>query len=89
MTQAFADPDELEQFAQRLATFISTMHEEVAQLNQAFGSLEETWQDEKRARFEEQFGLLLQQFASFESDAEDQIPYLQSLAASLRDYLGK
>ncbi len=89
MAQAFADPDELDRFSHQLAQFVETVHEAVNGLNRSFGSLEESWQDEQRARFEEQYSTLLHQFSAFESDAREQIPYIQSLASSLREYLRK
>jgi hypothetical protein len=49
--------------------------------------LGETWQDAKRAQFQEQFQELLRQLAAFEANATEQIPHLRGLAAKLRDYL--
>ena len=87
MTQAIGDPDELERFAHSLKHFSNSINESVASLNSAFASLGETWQDEKRARFEEDYNALVQQLHQFNASAEEQVPYLASLAARLRDYL--
>ncbi|AHV95627.1 WXG100 family type VII secretion target [Paenibacillus sabinae] len=87
MPQAIGDPDELERFAQSLRHFIDTLNESVNGLNHSFAALGDTWQDAKRARFEEEYAALLQQLRMFESSASDQIPYLLTLAARLRDYL--
>ena len=87
MPQAIGDPDEIERFAQSLTQFIDTLNEAVNGLNHSFSSLGDTWQDEKRARFEEDYSALLQHLSVFESNASEQVPYLHALAARLRDYL--
>ncbi|MBU0684580.1 MAG: WXG100 family type VII secretion target [Candidatus Thermoplasmatota archaeon] len=87
MSQAVADPEELERFVQALSHFIDTLAEEVGALDQEFGALGDTWQDEKRAQFEEKYSLLLQQISAFQENASEQIPYLLALASRLRDYL--
>ena len=87
MAQAFADPEELERFAHSLQQFIDSLNDAVGNLNGAFASLGDTWQDEKRARFEEDYNALVQQLRQFNSQAEEQVPYLTVLASRLRDYL--
>lgn len=87
MSRAVGDPDELDRFAQSLTQFIETLNEAVNGLNQSFGALGDTWQDEKRASFEEEYRALVQQLAQFEVNASEQVPYLHHLAARLRDYL--
>ena len=87
MTQAIGDPDELERFAHSLTQFIETLNEAVNHLDHSFNTLEETWQDEKRMSFEEDYHELLSQFAHFEENALEQVPYLYALASRLRDYL--
>ena len=87
MAQAIGDPDELERFAQSLQQFVDSLNDAVGNLNGAFASLGDTWQDDKRARFEEDYHALVQQLGQFNANAEDQIPYLVALAGRLRDYL--
>ena len=87
MAQAIGDPEELERFAHSLQQFIDSLNDAVANLNGAFASLGDTWQDEKRARFEEEFNTLVQQLHHFNVNAVDQVPYLVALASRLRDYL--
>ena len=87
MPQAIGDPDELDRFAQSLNLFIDTLNEAVNGLNISFEALGDTWQDEKRARFEEDYSALLQHLSNFEANASEQVPYLHSLASRLRDYL--
>lgn len=87
MPQAIGDPDELDNFAHTLSQFVDTMNDAVGGLNAAFGSLGDTWQDQKRMQFEESYEALIQTLSQFETVAEDQVSYLHSLAARLRDYL--
>lgn len=87
MAQAIGDPEELERFAHSLQQFIASLNDAVGNLNGAFASLGNTWQDQKRARFEEEYKALVQQLQQFNSNASEQIPYLIALASRLRDYL--
>jgi len=87
MSQVIGDPDELERFAHSLQQFVDSLNDAVGNLNGAFASLGDTWQDEKRARFEEDYNALVQQLHQFNASAEEQVPYLAALASRLRDYL--
>lgn len=87
MAQASADPDELERFAHSLQQFVDSINDALGNLNGAFASLGDTWQDEKRAKFEEEYNSLAQQLRQFDSNVSEQIPYLAALVARLRDYL--
>ena len=87
MAQAIGDPEELERFAHALQQFIDSLNDAVGNLNGAFASLGDTWQDEKRMQFEEDYNALVQQLQQFNANASEQVPYLAALAARLRDYL--
>jgi uncharacterized protein YukE len=87
MAQAIGDPDELDRFAHSLRQFVDSLNDAVGNLNGAFAALGDTWQDEKRARFEEEYHALVQQLKQFDTNASEQIPYLAALAARLREYL--
>lgn len=87
MAQAIGDPEELERFAHSLQQFIDSLNDATSNLNGAFSALGDSWQDEKRAQFEEEYNALLQQLRQFDENASEQIPYLTALAARLRDYL--
>lgn len=87
MAQAIGDPEELERFAHSLRHFIDSLNDAVGDLNGAFASLGDTWQDEKRARFEEDYNSLVLQLQQFNTNAAEQVPYLTALASRLRDYL--
>jgi len=86
MAQAFADPEELERFAHSLRLFIDSLNDAVGNLNGAFSSLGDTWQDQKRAQFEEDYNAVIQQLHQFNSNAEEQVLYLIERASHLRDY---
>lgn len=87
MPQAVGDPDELERFARALQQFVDSLNDAVRNLNGAFAALGDTWQDEKRARFEEEYDKLVHQLKQFDANASEQVFYLYTLAARLRDYL--
>nr|WP_025827247.1 WXG100 family type VII secretion target [Acetobacter persici] len=87
MAQAIGDPEELERFAHSLQLFIALLNDAVGNLNGAFASLGDTWQDQKRVRFEEDYKALVQQLQQFNNNASEQVPYLMELASRLRDYL--
>ena len=87
MPQAIGDPEELRNFANMLAQYLETLETETNNLQNGFSNLSETWQDEKRAAFEEQFGALMAQIAQFKAASEEQVPYLLALAEKLQNYL--
>ena len=87
MAQAIGDPEELERFAHSLQQFLDSLNDATSNLNGAFSALGDSWQDEKRAQFEEEYDVLLQQLQQFDANASEQIPYLTALASRLRDYL--
>ena len=85
MAQIFVDPDEMERFAHSLKHFIDSLNDAIGNLNGAFASLGDTWQDEKRAQFEEDYKTLLQQLQQFNVNGEEQVMHLNQLATRLRD----
>jgi hypothetical protein len=87
MAQVFADPEELERFAHSLQLFIVSLNDAVGNLNGAYASLGDTWQDVKRAQFEEDYNALVQQLHQFNVNAEEQVLYLNGRASHLRDFL--
>jgi uncharacterized protein YukE len=87
MPQAKGDPDELARFAQSLSQFIDTLNEAVNALNRSFSALGDTWQDQKRTSFEEDYKALVQQLAQFNANASEQVLHLHALEERLRDYL--
>lgn len=86
MAQAIVDPEELERFALSLNQFIDSLNAAVGNLNGAFASLGDTWQDQKRAQFEEDYNVMIQQLHQFNVNAEEQALYLIQRASHLRGY---
>lgn len=89
MAGVHATPEELDRFTGTLETYINTVEEETNRLKSAFNELGDTWQDQQRQSFEENFQQLLSAFSNFKQDTEQQIPYLRQLAEDLRTYLSR
>ena len=88
MAQAIGDPEEIIKFANDLTRYVENLRSETGALSGSFSGLGDTWQDEKRAAFEEEFNALVTQISQFETVCEEQhIPYLHALAARLQEYL--
>jgi uncharacterized protein YukE len=87
MAQAIGDPDELERFAHSVSQFVETLDDAVGALDGSFNALGESWQDEKRTAFEDEYREMLRSLAQFKEAASEQVPYLLTLATRLRDYL--
>lgn len=87
MAQAIANPEALERFAHSLRQFVESLNDAASALSHEFAVLGDTWQDGKRAQFEEDYRALIQHLQQFDSSASEHIPYLHLLASRLRDYL--
>jgi len=86
MAQVNINPDELEQFVHELHNYLETLQNATGRLNHSFETLGSSWQDAKRAQFEETYRELLQVLKSFENNTSEQIPYLKKLVSIQRDY---
>jgi uncharacterized protein YukE len=86
MAQVHINPDELEQFVHELYNYLETLQNATGRLNHAFETLGGTWQDSKRAQFEETYRELLQVLRTFENNTNEQIPYLKRLVSIQREY---
>lgn len=86
MSQVQANPEELRNFAALLENCSQNIAEEASTTSAAFSSLGDSWNDSKRAEFEEIFTELLGCIHRFNEACEEQVPYLQSLAAHLEGY---
>jgi len=86
MAQVNINPDELEQFIYEVHNYLETLQSATGRLNHSFETLGGTWQDSKRAQFEETYRELLQVLRTFENNANEQIPYLKKLVSIQRDY---
>jgi len=86
MAQVHINPDELEQFVYELQNYLETLQKATGRLNNSFETVGSTWQDRKRAQFEETYRELIQMLRTFENNANEQIPYLRKLISIQREY---
>ena len=86
MSQVHANPDDLREFASRLQACGESIAEEASATSAAFTALGDTWNDAKRAEFEESFNELLECVRRFTASCDDQVPYLRRLADHLDDF---
>jgi len=81
------DPEELIRFANALQHYIDTLQQETQRLNGAFSKLGDSWKDQKRVEFEDQYRKLQGTINAFQEQARPQVPHLRTMAARLQDYL--
>lgn len=89
MGMAIGNPDDIVNFSNALESYLNTIGEETGRLNAAFRQLGDTWQDQQRQTFEENYQQLLGVLSSFRESASEQIPHLRTMAEDLRTYLGR
>ncbi len=87
MSMAHGDYEKIMNFAISLEQYLNNVEEETGKLNSAFQSLKETWNDEKRASFEDIFNQLMATLAVFKENSNEQIPYLRTLSERLKAYI--
>lgn len=88
MPMAIGDPEEIFAFANVLEHYIKAIDDETGKLRSSFDHLSNTWRDEKQASFEQTLDQLMGVFNSFKQNANEQIPYLRTMAERLKTYLG-
>lgn len=89
MAMAIGNPEDIVNFSNALESYLNTISEETDRLNSAFQTLGETWQDQQRQSFEENYRQLLNVLSSFKENAAQQIPHLRTMADDLSTYLGR
>lgn len=87
--QANGNPEEIMQFASTLERYVTTLEDETNRLSSAFNHLGQSWNDQKRANFEETYRNLVNALNNFKGNASEQIPYLRTMANDLSTYLGR
>jgi uncharacterized protein YukE len=88
MSQVFVNPEEIDVFINEIRIFLDTLNSATNRLNNAFENLSSTWQDRKRAEFEEEYRELLRVLKIFEESSEEKINHLAVLSQKAKDYLG-
>jgi uncharacterized protein YukE len=89
MSQAIADPEEIDRFARSLKQFDGDLSSRMTQLKSQFAQLGDTWRDQEHARFAQEFQQTMVVLERFIRDAEVHIPLLTRKASVLRDYLNQ
>lgn len=89
MAMAIGNPEDIVNFSNALESYLNTITEETDRLNSAFQTLGETWQDQQRQSFEENYRQLLGALSNFNESASQQIPHLRTMADDLSTYLGR
>lgn len=89
MAMAIGSPEDIFNFSNALESYLNTVTEETDRLNSAFQTLGETWQDQQRQSFEENYRQLLNALSGFKENAAQQIPHLRTMADDLSRYLGR
>ncbi len=89
MAMAIGNPEDIVNFSNALESYLNTITEETDRLNSAFQTLGETWQDQQRQSFEENYRQLLGALSNFKESASQQIPHLRTMADDLSTYLGR
>lgn len=89
MAMAIGNPEDIVNFSNALESYLNTITEETDRLNSAFQTLGETWQDQQRQSFEENYRQLLGALSNFKESASQQIPNLRTMADDLSTYLGR
>lgn len=88
MPNVYADPDELESYANALSRQMEELRSLSAQIASALGGVD-SWRDDKRREFDDSLEPLLRQMDQVaEYSAEDLIPWLHSRVEALRNYNG-
>ena len=87
MAMAIGNPEDIVEFSNALESYLNTIGEETDRLNSAFQQLGETWQDQQRQAFEENYQQLLSALSAFKENASQQIPHLRTMADDLSTYL--
>ena len=86
MSQVHANPDEIRNFAARLMACGENISEEIADTSAAFAALGDTWNDAKRAEFEDSFEELKACIQRFAAACDEQVPHLRRLADHLDEF---
>ena len=86
--QVFVNPEEIDNFIGQLRQFLDNLNSEINRINNSYENLSSTWQDRKKAEFEEQYKELLRILKMFEELSEEKINHLAVLSQKIKDYLG-
>ncbi len=86
MTQAIADPQEMQRFVSRLKQFNSKLASDASSLNGQFRQLGQTWRDQEYQKFAREFEDTLKAFRRFQEQSEKYIATITKKAQHLENY---
>ena len=89
MSQAVANPEDMERFARELKQFNAQLANSMKRLNGQFARLGGTWRDQEHQRFAQEYQQTMRVLHQFQRSSEQQIPFLLRKAQRLRDYLNQ
>ncbi|MGB0383838.1 MAG: WXG100 family type VII secretion target [Ardenticatenaceae bacterium] len=89
MSQAVANPEDMERFARELKQFNSQLASSMKRLNGQFSRLGGTWRDQEHQKFAQQYQQTMRVLNQFQRSSDQQIPFLLRKAQRLRDYLNQ
>ncbi|MBI4670494.1 MAG: WXG100 family type VII secretion target [Chloroflexi bacterium] len=89
MSQAVANPDDMERFARELKQFNSVLADSMSRLQGQFSGLGETWRDQEHQKFAQEFEQTMRVLHQFRRSSDQQIPFLLRKAARIREYLSQ
>lgn len=87
MTQAIANPEEMERFASGLRAFNDLLRDQAVRLNGQFQRLGDTWRDQEHQKYAAEFEQTMRVLHQFMRASDEQIPLLHRKAERIRDYL--
>jgi len=87
MAQVFVNPEEIDVFISVLYGYLEDINNSTGNVKMAFENLTNTWQDDKKIEFEEEFNELLNFLNHFTEKAQDKIVHLQRLSEAAKNYL--
>jgi len=85
--QVFVNPEEIGKFINEIKIFLETLETATVRLNKAFENLSSSWQDRKRAEFEEQYNEFLRFLKMCKDSVEEKKQYLNELKIKAEIYL--
>ena len=87
MARAVMDPGAVRRFAHALKQFSTEIQEQMGALHGRFSALGDTWQDEEKQKFAEEFEQTMRTLGRFVERANQHAPHLLRKAERIEEYL--
>lgn len=89
MPQAVMDPQQVRAFAEELKRFNIDLQSRMSSLSARFSALGDTWQDQERDKFAEEFAKTMNALKKFLEVSGNYAPFLLRKAQRIEDYLNQ